>query len=47
MEKTNNTDNLTEENDNLEKLFEEFLLSIKALPKEDVDKIYDNIKKDN
>lgn len=47
MEKTNNNDNLTEENDDLEKLFEEFLLSIKALPKKDVDKIYENIKKDN
>lgn len=41
--KTTNAEN--ESNDELEKLFEDFIKSIQALPKEDLDKMYDNIKK--
>jgi hypothetical protein len=34
-----------EDEEDIEKLFEEFLMAIKNLPEEDVDKIYDNLQK--
>ena len=36
-----------EEEEDIDKLFEEFLMALKDLPEEDIDKMYDNIQKMN